>query len=155
MPKGFIGNAPALYLNDVTTAHQEAINAGNQIVSGAPSSNPPGYNGRRPPFESRGTNGSVVTGQGSSSNIVVDTHEYAEINMRISQADDKMGECLYRVALEVEEMCRTTYILPETIPHCLNVADAIKASLGEFRSLTEEALTVANSFARDIADIGR
>jgi len=156
MPNGFIGKAPTIYLTDVTATHEEAKRSGEQISSSAPSRNTPRRDAHRLPHEPHeARTGKFTTGKGSSSNIVADTAEYEEISRRISQIDDKMGECLYRVALEIEEMCRTTYILPEAVPRCMGISDAIKTSLGEFRSLTEEAVSIANGFARDITNIGK
>ena len=156
MPNGFIGNAPAAYLGGVHKAYTQAIEANIQISADTPSSTTATGNVRRLPFEPDDARvGQFVTGKGDSSNIVVDSSDYTELTQRISHADDKMGECLYRIALEIEEMCRTIYILPETLPRCMNVSSAVKTSLSEFRSLTEEAVSVACSFARDIANIGR
>jgi len=40
------------------------------------------------------------------------------------------------------------------VPGCLNISDSIKRSLGEFRSLTEDALIQTRNFAGDISNIG-
>jgi len=95
-----------------------------------------------------------MTGIGNSTNIVVDESLYRDTTNKVDSIDDKMGECLYRTALEIEEMCRTIFILPQAAPRCLGISDEVKRSLGEFRALTDEANLLANRFARDINDIG-
>jgi len=72
----------------------------------------------------------------------------------ISQADDRIGECIYIISDEIEALCQTSFILPEAVPRCINIADTLKKSLGQFRTVTEEAVMQAQKFAREIADIG-
>ena len=96
---------------------------------------------------------SFATGKRNSGNIVADQREYEDISRKISHADDKIGECLYRIAQEIEDMCQTIYKLPQAVPRCLNVANSVKNSMGEFRSLTEEAAQEVRMYARDITEI--
>ena len=154
MPKGFSGRAALRYLTDTTQAHNQATSA----ASSPPVSSPPSPSPRHLPFTpedarvSKG--GRHITGQGNSNNIVVDQDEYEAICNKINQADDKIGESYYRIALEIEQLCQTSFILPSVVPRCLNICNNIKDSLGEFRSLTEDATLEMRKFARDITDIG-
>ena len=97
--------------------------------------------------------GGFTTGKGNSSNIVADSREYQEISRKISDVDDRMGQCLYSVALEIEAMCQSAYKLPWAVPRCLNISNSLKASLGEFRSLTEEATHKMCAYSREITEI--
>ena len=154
MPDGFKGNAPMKYLTEVSAAHEDIMGRSGQITSNAPSRRQPKLVLQRLPFEPDGASeGGAVTGYNNSSNIVTDDDEYAALAKLISLVDDDMGECLNRVALGIDEMCKTIYILPETVPRCISYAEAIKSALGEFRSLTEDALTIATTFARNTTGI--
>lgn len=155
MPNGFIGRPAVRYLTDVSNAHTEALNAAAQISSGAPSSAPSKMNNKKQlPFSPEDAKtGKFTTGKGNSGNIVADQKEYEDICRRISYADDKLGECLYRIATEIETMCQDAYKLPWAVPGCLNITNSIKSSMGEFRSLTEEVLGLVCKYARDITEI--
>ena len=154
MPSGFKGNAPMQYLTESATAHKGAVDEKGRITASAPSRRPPRQVMQRLPYEPHDArSGGNATGIGNSSNIVADNGEYAALAKLISRVDDDMGECLNRVALGIDEMCKTIYILPETVPRCISYAEAIKSALGEFRSLTEDALTIATTFARNTTGI--
>jgi len=154
MPRGFIGLPAKLYLTQASEAHSRALSQGNQVVAVAPSNSQ--VRDRRFPFEpTEGASGGfVATGRGNSSNIVVSQGGYIALSQRASQADDRIGECLYNIAIEIENLCQTSFILPDAVPKCLNVSESVKRTLGEFRSLTEETVLLIRGFAREIDDIG-
>jgi len=150
MPNGFSGRAATRYLTEVNDAHSEAASASRQT----PVATPRDLGAKQMPFspgEAKG--GSFITGKGNSSNIVADRGEYEEISHKISEVDDRMGHCLFSVAQEIEAMCQSAYKLPWAVPRCLNISNGIKSSLGEFRSLTEEATQKISTYARDITEI--
>jgi len=148
---GFSGRAAQTYLTEVAQAHSKAVDAGKKTPAGAP----PGPRASKLPFEPQeAKGGGFVTGYNNSSNIVASQSEYESISNKISQADDRMCECLYRVAQEIEAMCQSVYKLPSAVPRCLNISDSVKGSMGEFRSQTEEALGGLRSYAREIVEIG-
>jgi len=152
MPRGFAGRHAVAYLGQVSEAHTEAIGVGRQQVPDETLRSP---RERQLPFGPEdATVGSFTTGRGNSTNIVASQSEYESVSRLVSQADEKMGECLYGIAMEVESLCQTSFILPEAVPGCLNISDSIKRSLGEFRSLTEDALIQTRNFAGDISNIG-
>ena len=99
--------------------------------------------------------GSFTTGRGNSSNIVASQAEYETVCNMLDQADDRMGECLYKTAMEIEAMCQTSYILPAAVPRYMSVSDSVKRSLGEFRALTEDTTIQTRRFAREITSIGQ
>ena len=151
MPNGFIGRAAAKYLSQVSNAHSNAVSATSQTPSHAP----PGPRVRRLPFTPDDAfNGNFSTGRGDSSNIVVNQEEYEAACRTIDQIDDKIGECLYRTAREIEHMCQTSFILPAAVPRCMNISDSVKNSLNEFRTVTHDAIVEIRRFAREIDEIG-
>jgi len=154
MPRGFIGRPATAYLTQTSNAHKRAVDTGTQHAAAAPSN--ANLRVRMLPFEPEEANrgGPVATGRGNSSNIVVSQSEYIAISRMISQADDRMGECLYSISNEIEALCQTAFVLPDAVPRCLDISDSVKRSLGQFRSVTEDAVMQARNFARDITDIG-
>ena len=155
MPKGFSGRPAAAYLTRVSDAHQRAVTAGNNAGNQAPANSPQIPNARRLPFSpDEAHTGGYITGRGNSGNIVVSLREYEEITYKLDQIDDRIGECLYRVSVEIEELCRTAFVMPEVVPRVLGVCDGVKSSLGEFRELTHELAVMLRNFAREATDIG-
>jgi len=154
VPRGFSGRLATVYLTEASTAHSRALSSGQQISDGAPST--ASLRSRSLPFapEEGATSSLVPTGRGNSSNIVVSQREYETVTRLISQADDRLGECIYNIANEIEALCQTAFILPDAVPRCLNISDSVKQSLGEFRGMTEDAIQEVRSFARRIGDVG-
>lgn len=64
-----------------------------------------------------------------------------------------IAEELYNIAIQIEEMCNTIYIVPATLPKYLAIVDKVKSSLGEFQSLAEQAGTKVYEFTGEIARI--
>jgi len=160
MIKGFFGPAAASYLSSASNAHTLAMRTTTQASSQVNSQNPAGGGtisftpSRQLPFASEDAkSGSFITGRGNSSNIVAGQGIYNEIARMITRADDKAGECLYRIAMEVENMCNTIFVLPEASPQCLNIAATTKSFLEEYRALTDEITANMRSFAQEITDI--
>lgn len=155
MPNGFAGAASRKYLGDVSRAHRNALNANSQSQAQMPPNSPQGPRPRQLPFEIDDANvGRHISGIGTSSNIVADTREYNEIATKVREADEKIGRCIYSVCSEIENMCRTMFIMPAAVPRCLNISGNIKTSLSDFGSVTEDSISEILRFARDIDNIG-
>jgi len=155
MPNGFSGRPATTYLTGVSNAHQRAITAGNNAGNQTPANTPRIPNARRLPFSPDEANtGSFTTGRGNSTNIVVSLQEYEEITRKLDRVDDKIGECLYRAALEIEELCKTAFVMPEAVPRVLGVCGGVKTSLTDFRTITHELTTTMRRFAQEITSIG-
>ena len=152
MPRGFTGRPAQTYLTQVSNAHTRATGISQQTPASAPTAT---TRVRQLPFEpdSAGS-GRFITRRGDSSNIVVRQGEYEAIARHVSQLDDAVGECLYRVIEEIEEMCSTIFILPEVVPGCLNICSGVKTSLNQYRRLTDDAMQETRNYSRDILDIG-
>jgi len=154
MPRGFMGRPATAYLTKVSSGHSKATEKSTRIATNAPSNAV--VRERRLPFEpSEGNSGGLVpTGRGNSSNILVSQSGYDVITRMISQADDKVGECMYNIAQEIEALCQTAFVLPDAVPRCLNISETVKKSLGEFREVTEDAGMQMRRFAHEIDSIG-
>ena len=144
MPSGFIGNAARSYI----TATSDALSA-------AASANTHGNSkGQSPVRVSEANRGSFRTGVGNSSNIVVDSQTYNEALRMMDRIDDRMGELFYNISRELEDMCETSYVVPQTAPRFLHVCDSVKNSMSKFRSLTGDIEVCTNRFVSDITSIG-
>jgi len=159
MPRGFKGRAASAYLTKADQVHTRATTQAARIASNAPiSSRVPArpIAARQLPFgpEEASSGGSIPTGRGNSSNIVVRESDYEAVSRLISQTDERIGECMYNIANEIEALCQTAFVLPDAVPRCLNISDSVKRSLNQFRSVTEDALIQTRRFAREITDIG-
>jgi len=166
MPRGFIGNAAARYLGQAHTAHTNAVNVSRQAPEGVQRADSVGRpvvgssllavpRERRFPFEPEDAFvGGFTVGRGNSSNIVANESEYAQVCQMIDNADDKMGECLYKVAMEIEAMCQTAFVLPTAVPRCMNISDSVKRMLSDFRTITYDIYAEARRFASAITGVG-
>ena len=151
MPGGFSGRPAASYLGQASDAQASTINTVRQTPSHGVASASIRQLPHRP---EEAATGSFTTGHGNSGNIVADWREYETVSSQISQADEKMGECLYRAAQEIEAMCQTIFVMPAAVPRCLNISDSVKQSLSHFRSLTEEVAMLARRYADEVTSIG-
>lgn len=169
MPRGFIGMHAVRYLGQTTEAHRTAINSGNQTSQETQARMIAQTDGqtnqmfeenintreRQLPFSPEdATTGSFTTGRRNSTNIVADEHEYNIICQRVSQTDDQISECMYKIAQEIETLCQTSFILPVAVPRCMNVSNDVKSSLSQFREVTDEIILQTRRFAREITSIG-
>ena len=151
MPNGFRGNPPAVYLGKVSEAHSVAVAAGNQAPAGAPHG-PRVVRLPHPP--STANSGSFSVGYNNSSNIVTSQSEYDTVARIVSEMDDGVGEAIYNISTEIEELCETIFVMPSTTPRILALAGTIKSSMGSFRSATEEMSASARMFASEIVSVG-
>jgi len=153
MPRGFAGHVAAAYLGQVSKAHTKALETSRQSTQNMPDNM--NTRERRLPF----TPDDAFTGaqagvRSNPRNIAVSQADYDAICRHIYKADDKMCDCLYKTAMEIEEMCQTSFILPAAVPGCLSISNSVKQSLGQFRALTEEAVIQARRFAHEMISIG-
>jgi len=167
MPRGFVGAPATVYLKSVEEAHALAAKSMEQVEGKIESVRNSGLavrgserllstpQERQLPFSSsEASSGGFFTGVGNSSNIVVSMNDYNSILRQMSHTDDRISDCLYQISSELEEMCRTSFILPAAVPRCLHVSDSIKRSLGQFRSVTDDAVMQMKRYVQQILDIG-
>ena len=98
--------------------------------------------------------GGYVTGVGNQRNIVVSQGVYDQALKRVQIIDSRMAEEIYKMTVQIERMCETTYIVPETRAKCLEYVDKIKSSLGKFESLTDEAIICTRQLASTLLSLG-
>lgn len=152
MPNGFAGSAAVSYLTHVEEAHTNAAAS----VAGAAIQNRPQPRVQRLPFspdEAQSESGRSMTGTGRHDNIVADLTTYEAIAWDLYKADECMGQCLYDVCGVIEEMLRSSYILPRTVPQCMDITNDIKHTLREYRESTDTFTMVMRRFARDITEV--
>jgi hypothetical protein len=149
MPQGFIGGIAVTYLRAVNEALQEASNTLANNSSGLSFRNEPS-----PMQVTEGKSGSFSTGVGNKSNIVSDEHIYMQVGNRMIQSKERTNQNLYDIIKEIEELCNTSYILPQVQPRIESTLDALKQSLYESRDLTEQHAELLRTYARDIASVG-
>ena len=150
MPSGFIGNASRVFLTHTSEALTEASQTSNHILA---KNRMPRGNQVRPITPNEAARGGFQTGVGDSSNIVVDSHTYEQALRAVDRIDDRIGELLYRITTELEEMCKTSYIIPQTESRFLFINGCVKSSIGQFRGLTEEIAIGTRRFVRNITEI--
>jgi len=160
MINGFSGRSAVHFINATNTALAESGEAlsrdpfqGREWRRGNPPNIRPGINQRAPFSEESGMNGGHTVGVGNATNIVVDEHVYEDVVRQIGMLDEEFGADLYRTATAIEEMCTSMYVAPETTPLLLEIASQLKSSLGQFRSLTEEASIQTRRFVDEMMEI--
>jgi len=153
MPRGFSGRAAAMYLGEVQTAQTTATEATKKTAASTPNINIRERALRHEPEDALNFSGRVATGQNNSSNIVVDRDEYYDICYKIANVDENVAQTLYDVSMEIAVMCQTVFRLPAAVPRCLGISESVKTSLGDLRSITEDALMKARTFAQRIDNI--
>lgn len=162
MPYGFIGKASEKYLTAVGDALSSAATVHDQNPymdctnsAAAPPTLPSRENYSAKHNPDTAMSGGYITGVGNQTNVVVGKQEYDEILQKIRAVDASIAEELYNIALQIESLCQTVYIVPATLPKYLAIVDKVKASLGEFQSLTEDARLNAHQFIDEIEQIDR
>jgi len=158
MPYGFMGNAAKNYLTSVSNALSDAHTVHNQNPHGASGGGSPAP----PPLPARNNHyvkdspdsamsGGYPLGIGNQSNVVVNEEMYAEILQKSRMMDSGIAEEIYNIAAQIEEMCKTVYIVPATLPKFLAIVEKMKSSLDEFQSLVERPGMKAYEFMEEIA----
>lgn len=162
MPYGFIGEASRKVLTTASDALTNAAAVHNQnpyrSSSGGACAPPPlpvrnNHSAGNSPDTAMG--GGYQTGVGNQTNVVVDQSAYDEILQKIQVTDARIAEDLYNLAVQIEQMCETIYIVPATLPKYLAIVDRVKGSLGEFQSLTEDARLRAHQLVEEMINIDR
>ena len=107
----------------------------------------------RLPFDiesARAGSGRHITGVNNSTNIVSNIDDYNAISRQLADTNDRIGHCVYQMALEVEEMCSTIFIMPGVAERCLNVCAMIKDCLVKSRATTDDICMVIKRFAQEL-----
>jgi len=161
MPDGFRGAPARTYLQAVERALTEAADAHSldpfrSTVSHVAPLPPLRHRiNRITPFapDTADTGGNSV-GIGTSGNIVVSSSDYRSLISKINQAESSVGEKIYSVANDINNLAETSFIVPLTSQEVKIIALGIKNSLSEFGSLTGNIETQINIFVSNILAIG-
>jgi len=97
--------------------------------------------------------GGFTTGVGNESNIVVNQKTYEKALKKVQMIDDSIAEDYHNMLVQIEDMCSTIFVVPDTIPRILESVDKMKSSLEQFRSLTDKAIICTRRFVDQIAVI--
>ena len=162
MPSGFSGVACQKYLTMIGTAMTSAHSAHSSppVFAGTESEAPPpalpATPNHNPPHSPETANmGGYSTGVGNQSNIVVKQNDYDEVLRKIQMTDAKIAEEIYNLAIQIEEMCETIYIVPQMRPKYLEYTIKAKSWLSAFQSLADDARTSGHQFVSEVVQIDR
>jgi len=145
MPSGFIGAAAKAYLTHSAQSMERAVSTNNDVRIKRLGESP------FPPEQAN--RGAFKTGVGNSSNVVVDAHAYANAMQMLSRIDDDVSYMLYHMCEELEEMCRTAFVVPRTSARLLMLCGRVKNSMHTYRRLTDNIVTGTNRFVQDMINI--
>jgi len=158
MPNGFRGNAAESYLGAADSALSTAASEHDQRPltpqAGAERPNLPSTPNVQTPHDvSSAQSGGNITGVGNSSNIVVGSAEYNNILSKIESIDDDMGRNLHQISVCIEEMCRSNFVMPQTVQRCNTITSDFKNALDEYSRLTDEPIMEMHKFSDKIISI--
>jgi len=160
MPQGFIGGPAVKYIAEVV----EVLSTSELVLRRDPFARlsnravpPPALPVRtsiQPPYQANeARSGSGSTGVGNSSNIVLGAEGYDEDWVKLQNINNEMGEHFYRTIMAIENLCETSFRLPQVVPMIMITLMAYRNMLGDFRSLTDETLSKMRGFADEILNM--
>ncbi|MDR1796186.1 MAG: hypothetical protein LBR44_01890 [Clostridiales Family XIII bacterium] len=158
MPSGFSGKPAEGILLEVTDAlrkaaakHSEAPLAGQ---GGGTVPNPalPIPRNFENPYAGGG-GGGYTTGVGKHSNIVLDTAAYEGMSRKIAATDSLVSEGLRSAMQEIETLCETAYVMPQSRPSLLGLVGRLRSALGDSGALADEAGRLPLRLAGDLLSI--
>jgi len=135
MSIGFMGKAAKRYFKSVNGVSQKAVS----IMSGIRS-----HTVRQATTFEAGSG--YRTGVGTSENIVVEDDSYQEALNRIKQLDERMSERLGNVMKQVDELCNTSFIVPETTPKVQVVLNEVRSSMTAFCDVTIQTTQITEMY---------
>ena len=149
MTDGFIGFAARRYTQMMQNTAQTAGSmlgsiSGTGGVSGANSAT---FAGK---MMAAGGGRGFRLGVGTSENIVVRDEVYHASLGQITQLDEQMAERLEQTIMQIEEMCETIFIAPETTPRVREILGAVRGTLPQFRGVTEQATRITQMYLGQI-----
>ena len=129
----------------VTSAARNVASTANKI----------GTRPQRLPFSmDRQHTGNHLTGVGNFTNVVMSINEYAAVMKQFQSTYDRISQCIYDTIMEIEEMCRTIFIMPNVGPRCLRVTDTVKSCLAPMRELADTITAQMRKFTHELDEIG-
>jgi len=89
-------------------------------------------------------------GVGTSENVVVRDDVYNAALNQITQLDGLMAERLEQTIMQIEDMCDTIFIAPETTPRARAVLGAVRRTLPEFMGVTAQTTRITQMYISQI-----
>jgi len=127
--------------------HQTTQMAG-QLISAAGGSSSPNLAGV-------GEGQSYRLGVGTSENVVMKEAVYHNCLAQLQQLDDMMAERIGQTVRQMDEICRSIFIAPQTTPRVQNVLGQVQGALGEFRDLTTQTSRITQMYMSRVTAIDR
>ena len=144
MANGFIGFASQRHFQRMRDVTQQA----SSMISSAGGSSSPNLAGF-------GEGNSHRLGVGTSENVVMREDVYRSCVARAQQLDDLMAERISYCVRQMDEMCQTIFIAPQTTPRVQAVLSQVQGVLGEFRDLTAQTGQVTQMYVSQTTALDR
>ena len=162
MPRGFVGKSVKKFFTNTEEALDRAGNAHNRnpfdshrTNHSVPLPNLPPINNQPVPFTPADakSGGPHARGAGDSSNVVVDPDILDNIARRMEMIDRQATDDMCRVADEIEEMCSTIFVVPETAVRIRSLCDEFKRTMHQARYVTEDTAIDVRKFVNEVSSI--
>lgn len=140
MANGFVGFASQKYFQKLRDVSQTA---GRMIASAGGRSNPN--------WAGLGEGQGFRLGVGTSENVVVRNEIYQNCLAQINQLDGLMAERIEQTVRQMDEMCQSIFIAPQTTPRVQSVLSQVRGALSEFRDVTTQANQVTQMYISQIS----
>jgi len=135
MTNGFIGIAAKNYFQSVRNTSQKAASMMSGIRSNKTQNASDFIKG-----------GGYRTGVGTSENIVIEEDTYRDALNQIKQLDEQMSERLCDVMRQIDELCNTYFIVPETTSKVQAVLGEARNSMTAFCEVTMQTTQITEMY---------
>jgi len=163
MPRGFAGKSVKKFFANTEEALDRASNAHNTNPFDRHRSNhsmplpnlPPTHNQPAPFTAADAMSDSVSHARnvGDVTNIALDPGVVEDISYRMQRIDRQAADDMRRVADEVEAMCGTIFVVPETVERIRSLCDDFKRAMHYAGHVTDDAAMDVRKFVNEMCDI--
>lgn len=88
-------------------------------------------------------------GVGKSDNLVVDDELYMTTASHLEKTDRQTAQVMLEIAKEVEDLCRTDFVVPDTLPRVEATLRAVYESFGQYQELTGEMAQIVRKLVSE------
>ena len=144
MASGFIGNRSQQFFSRVRETSQQA--SGMIASAGGQSS---------PNTAGLGEGQGYRLGMGSSQNVVMREEVYRSCTSQLGQLDNRMAEQIENVCKQIDDLCQSIFIIPETTPRIQEVVQKVRGSLSDFQDVTTKVCRTSDMYVSQIRALDR
>ena len=90
---------------------------------------------------------------GNSTSVVVDPDVYNTVLQRMDTVDYQAGADMYMISNEIEELCATIFVVPDTVEQIATLCSQFKKELNQFRAVTEEVAISTRQYLSRVSEI--